>query len=333
MEKHNKGAHMPSHNITDQRIVVLTGGWSDEREIAFASAQHCVKALREAGFQTVEQLDIASPTFVSDLLAGNFDVAFIALHGEHGEDGCIQGLLEILHIPYTFSGVTASAVACDKALAKTVYKNYNIPTAADIIVQPGETISPQQVHDICSELGLPLFVKPTTNGSSYGITKVVQEDQLVEAIQLATQNGTPALLESCVVGTEVTVTVLGNSSARALPVIEIVSDGGFYDLKAKYEPAELHHIIPARLPPESYEQVQELAVRAHQALGCRGASRSDFIIQEDQTPVILETNTIPGMTETSLMPDAARHANISFPAFCRMLVELALEDTSAPKDA
>ncbi len=317
---------MSRTDITSQRIAVLTGGWSDEREIAITSAQHCITALQKAGFNAVKEFDIASPEFIDELIRGKFDVAFIALHGPYGEDGCIQGLLEILHIPYTFSGVAASSVACDKALAKSVYRNNGIPTAPDVTVQPGQPITADDIHEICTNLGLPLFVKPTTNGSSYGVTKVTREDHMKDAIELATRNGTSALIEAAVEGIEVTVTVLGNTKAQALPVIEIVNDDGFYDLKAKYEPAELHHIIPARLQPETYTEVQDLAVQAHKALGCRGASRTDFIIREDRTPIILETNTIPGMTETSLMPDAARHAGISFPEFCQKLVELAFED-------
>ena len=135
----------------------------------------------------------------------------------------------------------------------------------------------------------------------------------------------PIFIESCVEGTEITVPVVGNEEPEALPVVEIVTNAEFYDLKVKYEPSELHHVIPARIPEESYARAQELAIRAHQALGCRGASRSDFIVRADGTPVILETNTIPGMTEMSLLPDSARHAGISFPDLCKRFVELALE--------
>ena len=180
---------------------------------------------------------------------------------------------------------------------------------------------------ILAECGLPAFVKPATNGSSFGISKVNRREDLVAAIDAAFERDDKVLVESFVQGTEITVPVIGNDDPQALPIIEVIPGEGaeFYDLKVKYEPSELHHVMPARLDPEVYERAQRLAVLAHKTLGCRGASRSDFIVTADGTPVILEINTIPGMTETSLLPDSARHAGIEFPELCRRFVEWALE--------
>jgi D-alanine-D-alanine ligase len=317
---------MEAHDVvTSKRVAVLAGGWSDEREISLASGRACEKALREAGFEQVELLDVAEEDFLGRISTGGYDVAFIAMHGHYGEDGCIQGLLEILHMPYTFSGVLASAMGTEKDVAKLVYREQGIPTPGGVTIAPGARLEEAQVEELVENLGLPLFVKPAANGSSYGVTRVTDASALADAVTLAAAQGDPVLVEECITGTEITVPVLGNDDPRALPIVEIVTGAEFYDLKVKYEPAALHHVIPARLDQAIYERAQELAVRAHRALGCRGVSRSDFIVAADGTPYILETNTIPGMTEASLLPDSARHAGIEFPELCRTFVELALE--------
>lgn len=316
---------MVANDVTKNKVAVLAGGWSDEREISLNSGRACEKALRNAGFSSVELLDIAAPDFVTTLVNGQFDVAFVAMHGRYGEDGCIQGLLEILHLPYTFSGVLASAMGTEKDVAKAMYRTANIPTPEGVKVKPGQTYTTKELEDLVEWYGLPLFVKPAGNGSSYGITRVTDVSQLPQAIEHAGAQGDTVLIEQCIEGTEITVPVLGNEDAQALPIIEIVTGAEFYDIKVKYEPGELHHVIPARLDPEVYARAQDFAVRAHKVLGCRGVSRSDFIVTADGIPYILETNTIPGMTETSLLPDSARHAGIEFPELCRKIVEMALE--------
>lgn len=314
------------NDVTNCKVAVLAGGWSDEREVSLNSGREVQNALRSAGFKYVDLLDIASADFALTMAQGGYDVAFVALHGEYGEDGCIQGMLEILHVPYTFSGVLASSMAMEKDVTKYVYERAGIPVPKGVTIECGHVPTKQELDDIVQELGLPLFVKPASNGSSFGITRVASADGLEKAIALAANKGGRVLIESAVVGTEITVPVLGNEEPRALPIIEIVTGAEFYDLKVKYEPSELHHHIPARIPRDSYELAQRYAVAAHQALGCRGCSRSDFIVREDGTPVILETNTIPGMTSASLLPDSARHGGIEFPDLCRMFVELALEN-------
>ena len=316
---------MEANDITKCKVAVLAGGWSDEREISLASGRACQKALLEAGFDTVDLLDVASPEFVPTISSGAYDVAFIAMHGPFGEDGCIQGLLEILHVPYTFSHVLASAMGTAKDIAKDIYRSVDIPTPQGIELEGDIELNQEQIDEMVEDLGLPLFIKPACNGSSYGVTRVTDPDQIPGAIKHAAPKGETVLIEQCIEGTEITVPVLGNSDAEALPIVEIVTNAEYYDLKVKYEPGELHHVIPARLPQDVYELAQEYAVRAHNALGCQGVSRSDFIVTDSGVPYILETNTIPGMTETSLLPDSARHAGIEFPQLCRKIVELALE--------
>lgn len=317
--------HTNVRDVTACKVCVLAGGWSDEREISLNSGREVAQALGEAGFSQVDLLDIADKDFVWRIAQGGYDVAFVAMHGKFGEDGCIQGLLEVLHLPYTFSGVLASSMAMEKDVTKVVYRRAGLPVADDAVLQAGETPSEEQLDELVERLGLPLFVKPATNGSSYGITMVKSREALRPAIEKAQETGGRVLVEQTVVGTEITVPVLGNEDAHALPIIEVVTGAEFYDIKVKYEPSELHHVIPARLSQDVIRRASDLAVAAHQALGCRGCSRSDFIVTADGTPVILETNTIPGMTSASLLPDSARHAGIEFPDLCRRFVELALE--------
>lgn len=316
---------MDREELLGKRVVVICGGWSDEREISLSSARECRAALVEAGFAGVDLLDLAERDFLSRLVSGGYDVAFVAMHGRWGEDGCVQGLLEILHMPYTFSGVAASAAATEKEIAKAVYAAAGIRAPRGFDVASGTTLTEAQVDKVVESMGLPLFVKPAANGSSYGITRVTERAALNEAIRVAGAQGGRVLVEECVQGTEITVPVIGNDDPRALPIVEIVTGAEFYDLKVKYEPSAMHHVIPARLEPGVYAKAQDLAVRAHRALGCRGCSRSDFIVTAEGDPVILETNTIPGMTAESLLPDSARHGGIEFPELCARFVEYALE--------
>lgn len=316
---------MNTEELKSLRVVVLCGGWSDERDVSITSGTECRRALLESGFKKVDLLDIAEDRFAEKLAGGNYDVAFPALHGRFGEDGCIQGMLEVMHIPYAFSGVFASAVATQKEAAKVLYAKAGIRTPRGVDLPAGAQLTQEQKDALVSKLGLPLFVKPSGNGSSFGITRVTESSKLQEAVDLAGSEGERVLIEECVVGTEITVPVIGNADPHALPIVEIVTGSDFYDVKVKYEPAELHHVIPARLAPAVYAKAQAAAVAAHKALGCAGCSRSDFIVTEMGEPVILETNTIPGMTPASLLPDSARHGGIEFPELCAKFIELAVE--------
>ena len=317
---------MAELDILKAKIALISGGWSDEKEISLSSGRACETALRKAGFDSIDFIEVGKDDFASKLSQGSYDVAFIAMHGKYGEDGCIQGLLEMLHIPYTFSGVLASAICADKDVSKLVYQEAQVPCPQGYVFESPEQLDEKRSEQLVEELGLPLFVKPATNGSSYGITRVVEATQLKDAIALACKDGDKALVEQCIEGVEITVPVIGNEEVYALPIIEINTGADFYDLKVKYEPTHLHHIIPAQsLSEESYKLAQEYACRAHKALGCAGASRSDFIVKKDGEPVILETNSIPGMTASSLLPDSARNFGIEFPDLCRKFIELALD--------
>lgn len=306
-------------------IAVLAGGNSSEREISLDSGKNAAAALKEAGFGTVELLDTADEAFVARITDGSWDAAFIALHGETGEDGTIQGFLEFLGIPYTGPDVTASACAADKELSKLLYDRAGIPIA------PGVALARDEKRDLAElyrQLGPECFVKPAVNGSSYGISLVKSEEELSPAIARAFEYSDKVLIERRVKGVEITVGVFDDGEPRALPIVEVCcqNEGAeFYDLRVKYISPEKIHRIPARLEPDMYARAQELACRAHRALGCEGISRSDFIVTEEG-PVILETNTIPGMTDTSLYPDEIRHTDdLTFPEVCAALVRLAVK--------
>lgn len=318
--------HIPNP-ITKARVAMLWGGWSNEREISHSSATSCKAALEEAGFNNVVLLDVAEPNFVENLMQSMFDVAFIAMHGKYGEDGSVQGLLEILHMPYTFSNVSACVLASNKATAKVLYKHAGLPVAPSMVLEKTAQVSAEKVEALLGDY--PFFVKPVCNGSSYGITKVKEANEFKEAVAYARKSSSRVLIECGIEGAEVTAPVLGYPEPFALPVVQINTgkDAEFYDLNVKYEPSELHHVIPAQLEADVIENIQDIAVQAHKTLGCSAASRSDFIVTKAGEPYLLETNVIPGMTSTSLFPDSAAHAHISFPELCTHFVEWAFVRT------
>lgn len=307
----------------DLRIAVLAGGTSDEREISLASGKNVVHALTEAGYGSVELIDPAAPTFLEHMTGDRWDAAFIALHGIGGEDGRIQHVLEFLGIPYTASSPLASGIAMDKDLSKLLYRRAGLPVAPSVTF--GHADMPP-LEEIVAVVGEQSFVKPVVNGSSYGISLAKDPSELANAIEVAFEHGEKVMVEKRVFGTECSVAAVGDGETlRALPVVEILvpEQSEFYDLEVKYaDPKDLHR-IPACLPENVYTQVQEIACRAHEALGLYGISRTDVIVTEDG-PVILETNNIPGMTPESLVPDEARHAGIPFSELCAELVDLAL---------
>ncbi|MDR2721382.1 MAG: D-alanine--D-alanine ligase [Coriobacteriaceae bacterium] len=303
------------------KVALLTGGISGEREVSLASGESAKRALDTAGFSVVV-LDPADKKDLKALIDGDFDVAFIALHGKYGEDGTIQGLLEILGLPYIGSDVWASALSIDKTKAKAFYEQAAIQTPKSLTLSRS---SQKAAQEILEEVGSRCVVKPATEGSALGVFIVDTPQALDEALQAALALDKNVLVEACISGREVTVAVLGNEEPYALPVVEIIPIHEFYDFESKYAPGGSRHVCPAPLDEHTTNQLQETAVKAHKILGCSGVSRSDFIIDEDGEIWILETNTIPGMTETSLLPDAARAANIEFPALCTLLVRYALE--------
>ncbi|MBQ9020629.1 MAG: D-alanine--D-alanine ligase [Eggerthellaceae bacterium] len=309
-------------DIPNIHVALIAGGTSGERDISIASGDGAEAALREAGFQ-VTRLDSANKDDLVTLINSSFDVAFLCLHGKGGEDGSIQGLLEIAGIPYTGPGVWSSATAIDKTKSKLFYERANIPTPASITVSAA--YNPEDLTSFAQQAGFPLVVKPATEGSALGVEIVQAEADLPAAIERGLEIDTEVLIEQYIAGTEITVAVLGNAEPFALPVIQIVPRNSFYDFDAKYAPGGSQHICPAPLSDEVTARAQELGIAAHKALECRCMSRTDMIVDEEGLPWVLETNTIPGMTQTSLLPDAAAAAGISFPELCVKLIEFALE--------
>ena len=312
---------MATVNPSECRVALLAGGTSGEREISLASGEGARKALEEAGF-TVEWIDPAKADDLKRLIDEKFDVVFMCLHGKMGEDGTVQGMLELLNIPYTCSGVLSSAIAMDKAKSKVFYTLAGVPTPVSVTLHRGEQFD---IGAVKETVGIPCVVKPATEGSALGVEIIEEEEKLEWALNRVFELDDQILVESFVAGTEITVAVIGNEEAAALPIIKIVPTGEFYDFDSKYAPGGSQHICPAPLDESLAAVIQDYAIRAHHALGCRGVSRSDFIIDANDKPWILETNTIPGMTATSLLPDAARAAGISFPELCTKLIEFALE--------
>lgn len=302
------------------RVALLAGGTSGEREISLASGEGAGEALRAAGF-IVEAFDPASREDLKKLIDGNFDVAFLCLHGKGGEDGCLQGFLETIGLPYTGPGVWASATAMNKAKSKLFYLQAGIPTAPFTYLERGAAYD---AASIAEKMNGQCVVKPATEGSALGIYIVEGAAEIASAIEAVHEIDDLVVVERFIEGTEITVAVLGNEDPHALPIIEIVPRGEFYDFDSKYAPGGSQHICPARLDEKTTAYVQDLAERAHKVLECTGVSRSDFILDAEGTPWILETNTIPGMTATSLLPDAGRAAGIEFPELCTRLIESAL---------
>jgi D-alanine-D-alanine ligase len=294
---------------TAARIAVLMGGRSAEREVSLSSGRECAAALRQEGFDVVE-FD-AGPDVASALVAAGPGVAFNALHGRWGEDGCVQGILEWLQIPYTHSGVLASALAMDKSRAKRIFAAAGLPVARGMIVCRDHA---RAAHPMAP----PYVIKPNNEGSSVGVYLVAEGANRPAA--LGDDMPETVLVEEYVAGRELTTTVMGN---RALAVTDIIAEG-WYDYHAKYAPGGSRHVVPADLPAEITEACLDYALRAHQALGCRGLSRTDFRWDEDRGPaglILLETNTQPGMTPTSLAPEQAAHVGIPFPELCRIITE------------
>lgn len=293
---------------TSARIAVLKGGPSAEREVSLVSGVECAAALRNEGFDVVE-ID-AGPEVVRDLKAARPEIVFNALHGRWGEDGCVQGILEWLRIPYTHSGVLASALAMDKTRAKQVL------AAAGLPVPKGKLVGRDEART-AHPLPPPYVIKPNNEGSSVGVYIVPDGG---DPARIAEDMSEVVLVEEYISGRELTTTVMGD---RALAVTDIVSDG-WYDYHAKYAPGGSHHVIPAQIPADIEAACLDHALRAHRALGCRGVSRTDFRWDEARGVeglYLLEVNTQPGMTPTSLVPEQAALCGISFGALVRWMVE------------
>ena len=290
------------------RVAVLKGGMSAEREVSLSSGAECATALREAGYEVIE-VD-AGRDLAARLTELRPDAVFNALHGRWGEDGCVQGILEWLRIPYTHSGLLASSLAMDKTRSKEVFRAAGLPVVESVIASRDEV-------EADHVLPPPYVVKPNNEGSSVGVYLVHPGSN---APRLAETMPEMVMVETYVPGREMTVAVMGD---RALAVTDIVTDG-WYDYDAKYKAGGSRHVIPADLPPEISDACLDIAVKAHRALGCRGLSRADYRWDESRGLaglVLLEVNTQPGMTPTSLAPEQAAYQGISFPELCSWLVE------------
>jgi len=298
-----------------KQVAVLMGGWSAEREVSLVSGAACVKALKKVGY-AVTAIDVQRDIGV--LLARLYphpDVVFNALHGRWGEDGCIQGLLDILQIPYTHSGLAASAIAMDKPMAKRLFKDAGIAVAEDVIATRKDVLAGLVMEP-------PYVIKPLNEGSSVGIHIMRVGDNVFPFTQECWPYGERVMVEKYVPGREFTVSVMGG---KALAVTEIMTDRDFYDFDAKYVDGGSSHQIPANLPQAVSQEVLRLATLAHDTLGCRGISRADFRY-DGETLYLLELNTQPGMTPTSLVPEQAAHVGMSFEDLVRWMVDNAEYD-------
>jgi len=307
------------------KVAVLMGGTSAEREISLLSGAGVLAALRARGVDA-HAFDPAERVLF-ELKRDGFSRCFIALHGRHGEDGTVQGALELLGIPYTGPGVMASAIAIDKVMTKRVWAADGLPTPRFVRLAPEER-SRERVRTVPDELGLPLVVKPPREGSSLGITKVAGYSEMQAAVELAGRYDPDVLCEEFIDGDEVTCAVLGEgATARALPVIRIEAPDGEYDYQNKYFTDVVRYHCPSGLPQAEEQEVRRLAVAAYRSLGCRGWSRADLMIRRrDRKPFLLEINTSPGMTSHSLVPMSARAAGLDYEALCLQILGSAALD-------
>ena len=308
------------------RIALLSGGWSGEREISLKSGEAVYLALDKQKYD-VTRYDPRDdlPVLMRD--RASIDIAFILLHGKYGEDGCIQGFLDLMGIPFVGSGVLPSALALNKRVAKQLYRSNGLNVVEDVIVNKDREYS---IDQIMETLGPSTVVKPVAEGSSLGMSICHTEEELSRGLQSAFQYDEEVLVERYIKGREVTCAVLGNKSLEALPLIEIVPNPeyAFFDYEAKYKPGATREICPAPLSEEQTKKAQSYAKRAHEALGCRVWSRTDMMVQGEDI-YVLETNTIPGMTETSLVPLAAKTAGLSLSELLDRLIQLSLESTDS----
>jgi D-alanine-D-alanine ligase len=304
------------------KVAVLRGGRSAEREVSLKSGAQVENALRKRGHD-VTGVDVDLDTW--DVLRdGAYECVFNALHGRLGEDGTVQGMLELLGLPYTGSGVLASALCMDKARANAMMSaaGLDIPSFEEVEITDG--VAGDLVERLVTTYGLPLVVKPVREGSTIGLTIAKDVDQAASGLVLAARYDRRVLVQQFAAGVEITVGVLATPEIQVLPTLEIVSDNPVYDYDAKYTAGKSHHIIPARISEVAQHTSSESARRAFVELGCAGMARVDIIVDADGTPWVLEVNTVPGLTELSLLPDAARAAGIAFDELCQRLVDHAV---------
>ena len=305
------------NRVGPRRVGVIMGGSSGEREVSLRSGNAVAAALESRGHQVVrvELTSEASMTAAAIQSAG-IDVAFLALHGRHGEDGCVQGLLELLGVPYTGSSVLSSALAMDKLKAKELFRLHNVPTPPYYMVTAEDDLG--DLETTHGSFGFPVIVKPRGEGSSLGVRKADNIAELAQSIELALELDEVAIVERFIDGIEINVGIL---HGRPLGAIEIVPKSGIYDYEAKYTPGMTEYFMPARISATRYRGVLNLADRAARALGCTGPCRVDLLVTRGENEYVLEVNTLPGMTETSLLPKIASAAGYDFGMLCESILE------------
>lgn len=310
---------MKIHN--NLNIAVICGGPSKEAEVSRSTAQGIVNALKE-NYTQVHLIEL-DHDIDQNLRKISPDVVFPAVHGKWGEDGALQGLLNIMGLPFVGSDMEANVLAMDKVLSKQIFLLHQLPVANYKLVTLTSDLQ-TKAEEIIQTLGNAVVVKPVCEGSGLGVSFAHNAEQVCQGLELAFTYGPRALVETKITGAEITAAILERETAEALPVIEIrTPPGTWYDYEHRYTPGLSEHVLPAPLPAKQYQRVQEVALLAHRALGCRDLSRADFVVPSEGEPILLEVNSLPGMTPTSLFPDAARAVGISFPALVSLLIERA----------
>lgn len=319
-----------THTLSLQsKIAVLYGGMSAEREVSLRSGKNCFDALQRLGYENSFLLDVGTDV-AEQLKKHKPDMAFLALHGTYGEDGCIQGVLEILNIPYTGCNVAASALTWNKASTKTILAAAGLPILPSVTVN-----SKSSSHN----LEYPVMIKPLAEGSSYGMSKVDSPDQLQSALEEAGRYGADIMIESYLVGKSITVGVIDiDGKPTVTPILEMrPTESEWYDLEAKYTPGKTQFILPAEISPAVTKQIQDITLKAHKAAGCHGVSRTDFVVssKDESKFYILEINTIPGMTDLSDLPAQAKAMGVSYDQLVEHILKTALtrSKTAAQKEA
>lgn len=304
------------------KIVVVMGGTSTEAEISRRTGTAILAALQSKGYPA-EGLELNPATFAEDIRKSNCAIVFNALHGKFGEDGILQGTLEMLGIPYTGSGVLAAAITMDKVASKRVFMAEGISTPRSHTYHAFE-MKRDLVQEIATAFHMPVVVKAAAQGSSIGVYIVENAEELSTALKEAFSYNDEVLVEEFIKGREMTVAVWGDAENKeAFPIIEITTTSGRYDYQSKYTKGASAHIIPMPVSAEKTKEIQELAIKTYTACGCRGVARVDMMYSEDEKPYVIEVNSVPGMTETSLVPDAGRAMGIEFPELCERILEMA----------
>jgi D-alanine-D-alanine ligase len=306
--------------LTKKKIGVLMGGKSAEREVSLRSGKAIHTALKALGYDVVS-IDTDSDLYVA-LQREKVEIAFIALHGGYGENGAVQGMLEVLGIPYTGSGVLASALAMDKEASKKIFLYHKIPVPPFVVLS--KELRAKNLDSLQIDFPMPWVVKPATEGSSIGVSIVKDDEQVMPAVEKAFSLSDRVIIEKYIEGKEVHIGMLND---RVLGGVEVRPSLEFYSYEAKYQAGLTEYILPPELDSKTYERSRETALSAHIALGCRGATRVDLMIDEKGNPKVLEVNTIPGMTETSLLPKIARLAGLDFPALIEEILRSALDES------